>query len=166
MVASPLAGFLMRRSPWVPVLVGLFLLILTILASLVIPETLGLKKLRDDLRTRGGDVDTADPALAGEPEVSSEVSSMQKSMAKAWEDMGEVWKFILGNKRIVFLMMAVMFFTVGRYVQEMLLQYATKRYGWTWDEVRIRSLTHRYPRTFTNADAHPGCYFTHRLRGC
>lgn len=142
----------MRKSPWVPLLLGVSLIVLSTLTSVLYPETLELSKLRSVTRAGGDAVDPTDSDdLADEPDM----SILQKTMAKAREDLAEVWRFILGNKRIMFLMLSVGFFSVGRFVQEMLLQYASKRYGWTWDEVRtpVARLLIRY--TFADADGRP-----------
>lgn len=134
MVAGPLAGVLMRRSPWIPTLTGFLLIILSVFTSLIYPETLELKKLRSDLRAANGEVDDADPVAAtGEPDI----HAAKKMTAKMLDNLLEMWTFVVGNRRIMFLLISIMFFAVARFVQEMLLQYASKRFGWTWDEVRI-----------------------------
>lgn len=133
MVSSPLAGILMHRSPWHPLILGLTLLVLATFMSLVFPETL---KFRNDEGEQDDGVDS--PNLARK----SGGTVMHKILAKAREDIVDMWEFVIGNKHIAVLTVAVVFAVFGRYVQEMLLQFATKRFGWGWDEVRNRPLVH------------------------
>lgn len=63
-------------------------------------------------------------------------SNMCAALDDARAQLVEVWDFLIGNRRIVVLMLPLIFVTLGKYIQEMLLQYSTKRFGWSWSKVR------------------------------
>lgn len=50
-------------------------------------------------------------------------------------------------------MLPLIFVTLGKYIQEMLLQYATKRFGWSWSKVHRPLPPTPYPLpSFAHAD--------------
>lgn len=149
MIGSPLAGVLMRRSPWIALLTGLGLLVLSTIASFAVPETLHFNKPGDNLEAGSDQDDDLDTAtLAPDPKD----SELRKLIAKAREDLAEIWKFVIGNKDIAFLLISIVFVVLGKFVQEMLLQYASKRFGWSWDEVCMPLLCSAGPTEFTDMD--------------
>ena len=98
------------------------------LAIVPMPETLNLINLVDE---QNGDV----PHDTAEGEQAPKQSVWKKTVHLVRDSAVDTWTFILGNRRIVLLMLPIMFFVVGRFVQELLLQYATKRYNWSWSKV-------------------------------
>ena len=119
MIAGPLGGILMIRDPWVPLLVSLGCFFLAGLAICVLPETLHTHD------SKNGNLEEA----AGP----STVKLGQKIRA----GVGDLSEFILGNPSLCFLMFSLTFVILGRYVGEILLQYAPKRYGWSWSDASI-----------------------------
>jgi len=140
-VAGPLAGALMTMSDWLTLVVCFLILALGIPVALAFPETVSLHGPRKQA------VQQRRPAAAGdgndgddedeEDEPPSKLSALQSIMAKAREGFGDVRDFVLGNKSLAFLMASAIFVVFAKSVQEMLLQYATKRYGWTWSQATI-----------------------------
>ncbi|KAK4236022.1 major facilitator superfamily domain-containing protein [Achaetomium macrosporum] len=118
MVAGPIGGAMLVWGPWIPLLVGLAVLIVANLSVLFLPETMHLharKRVAED-----GDRD------------GSSTPKATNLWQKACAGLAEVWNFVLGNKSLAFLMLSLVFCILGRYVGEILLQYATDRYGWSW----------------------------------
>lgn len=105
-------------GPWVPLLVAITVLIIANLAVLAFPETVHLhaRKGREQAQHAEGD---------GSPKA-------RKLWQKACEGLAEVWDFVLSNKSMAFLMLSLTFVVLGRFVGELLLQYATARYHWSW----------------------------------
>ncbi|KAL1865647.1 hypothetical protein VTK73DRAFT_5121 [Phialemonium thermophilum] len=150
-LAGPVAGMLMRKSDWLPLMVGLGLLAVGTLTGLVFPETLELKRLKHALQAAESSAAESedDGALADAETIDAarEVDALDGDDQKGWtwrkllatwkKNLGEVWEFVLGNKRVTFLMVSLVFTIMGRLVNELLLQYATKRYDWSWDKASI-----------------------------
>jgi hypothetical protein len=118
MVAGPIGGAMLTWDPWLPLLVALALLIVGNLSYFVFPETLHVHH-----RKATGEAQDADGEGA---------SGAAKLWRKARNGLAEVWDFVLGNQKLAFLMMSLVFVVLGRFVGEILLQYATDRYHWSW----------------------------------
>ncbi|KAL2175553.1 major facilitator superfamily domain-containing protein [Thermothelomyces heterothallicus CBS 202.75] len=118
MIAGPLGGTMLLWDPWIPLLVSLLVLVLTALSVLVYPETVHLhdgKGSREESHRVGDDI----------PPVT-------KLVHKVREGFVDMRAFVLGNASVVFLLLSFVFVVLGRYVGEILLQYSTDRYGWSW----------------------------------
>ena len=118
MIAGPLGGAMLIWDPWIPLLVALAILIISNLMILAFPETVHVHDRKRPAVEQHGDGD--------------DVPRATKLWRKASEGLAEVWDFVLGNKSVAFLMLSLVFVVLGRYVGELLLQYATDRYGWSW----------------------------------
>jgi hypothetical protein len=117
-VAVLLGGVMLIQSPWFPLLVGLAILVIATLTVLAFPETVhvhGGKRAQEEEQV---DVD-------GNP-------AMRKLWRKAVASLVDVWDFVLSNRSVATLMLSLTFVILGRYVGELLLQYSTARYHWTW----------------------------------
>ncbi|TPX11094.1 uncharacterized protein E0L32_007955 [Thyridium curvatum] len=126
LISGPIGGALLLVHPWLPLLVGMLINLLSFFTLWVLPETAHLIKKVDEQEAE----DAAD-----EEEVDRPVEgTWHHMMMTAKRDLLETSKFILGNRSIVILMIPMVFYAVGKYVQELLLQYATKRYHWTWSK--------------------------------
>ncbi|POS75597.1 ATP synthase F0 [Diaporthe helianthi] len=133
LVANPLGGFLVGKDPWLALIVGNVFMILVMMGSvLIFPETLAVRLWRDK---RSGKVPSPQltPLDGGDGEQLKK-SSMQAALGDARAQLMDVWEFVIGNRRLVVLMLPLIFVTLGKYIQEMLLQYATKRFGWSWSK--------------------------------
>ncbi|KAK3362593.1 major facilitator superfamily domain-containing protein [Lasiosphaeria hispida] len=139
MAAGPLAGLMMIRSDWIPLTLSLGVIALCFPAGLALPETLHLHAPRDrggrregTPAARTGDDSDADDEEEDDDTKRSKLSSTRRLWHKAREGLTEVWAFVVSNKSISFLMLSLIFVVLGKFVQDMLLQYATKRYGWSY----------------------------------
>jgi len=145
-VAAPLAGAIMTVSDWITLIISLVMLIFGLLVSMIMPETVSLHGQRErNPRRRARESEDVDDGNDGDDEAdhdSEESPTAKRSFAqilkhKIDEALGDVKDFVLGNKRLAFLLLPVMFVVLGKFVQEMLLQYATKRYGWSWSRATL-----------------------------
>lgn len=131
MVAGPLGGALMVRDPWIPLVVSLGIILLGGIIVLFIPETL-------QLHDKKGSHKAASPAArGGDADAEEETSVVVKLRRRVRAGSQEVWEFILGNKQVTVLMLSLVFVILGRFVGEVLLQYATRRYDWSWSRASI-----------------------------
>lgn len=164
LVANPLGGFLVSKGAWLTLFIGNAFMVLVIASVYILPETLSVRRWHDKKagkvpspRLASLDVDDNDDELLKK-------SNMRATLDDARAQLVEVWEFLIGNRRIVVLMLPLIFVTLGKYVQEMLLQYATKRFGWSWSKVgrhlqppmEISSLTkHSQHRPPTSSPSSP-----------
>lgn len=123
MIASPLAGVLMLKSPWVALIVSMAIMTLCIPLALAFPETVHLHARQEPDSQR--EDDTGDGQKA---------SAATRYWAKAKGGMADISDFILGNRAVCFLILSSIFVVLGKFVQELLLQYTTKRYNWSWSD--------------------------------
>lgn len=126
MVAGPLGGAMLIWNPWVPLLAALAVLVVTNLGIVAFPETVHVH-------------DGSKAAEAADPDSSSSdadpnASWLTKLWRKAGPGLAEVWDFVLGNTQLAFLMLSLVFVILGRFVGELLLQYARARYDWSWSK--------------------------------
>lgn len=143
-LASPLSAVLMRRSVWVPMLLGMGIAILAVGVTLVLPETLAAKRLMGIPELERG-VAVEDEDEVGEGGNGGKHPSVAKTALKEAQRLGkDVVTFVLANSTIIFLLIPLIFTILGRFVQELTMQYATKRFNWSWSEaaflLSIRSM--------------------------
>lgn len=120
-MSSPLAGLILLHSPWGLLLFSFGVLLLTGVVVLVFPETL---EKTNAMSTHAVD---AEPETANSSRVhTNEQPFVQKAAA--------VWVHVVKNKRLLALLLSLVFVVLGRFVQEMLLQYTTERYDWSWSQ--------------------------------
>ncbi|KAJ3493892.1 hypothetical protein NLG97_g4441 [Lecanicillium saksenae] len=128
--ATPLAAFLLGVDPWMSLWIGIGLLILGTGCTLLLPETLDLRKAADQRRA-SRDVQ---PELV--PQAAAKVSAklaIQRALASARSDFAHIWRYLLTSKFIMLLMACnALVFPLKLVFESDLLQYMTKRYHWSW----------------------------------
>lgn len=131
----------MQKNVWTPIFVGLSLLAPALLISLLLPET-----LRPGTRKATGPVSSSEDnrnhtsTLNGAPRGSS---SSQRPKT-AWIALKHAIRglvtaaafFIKLNRHVTLLLTTLLVTTLGKHAQDVLLQFARKRYDWTWAQVR------------------------------
>lgn len=137
LVSNPLGGFLLNINPWLSLIVGNICMILAFSGFYFLPETLVVRRWHD--------AKTGRPSLSPSLATQDDGSLKRKSRVQFIVDAGQaqlrqVWDFLITNKRIAILILPFVCVSLGRYIQELLLQYATKRYGWSWSKVRTHVL--------------------------
>lgn len=113
----------MARGAWFSVLVGFGCLSAAVLLALTFPETRRLAVPNEI-------VDDSDPDSLATSGPSSRIS------AAVEETLASIQCLFWENKRLGLLLFSLIFTTFGTYVSVILMQYTTKRFGWTWSEVR------------------------------
>lgn len=150
-LASPLSGYLMTYSPWIPYLMSLAISIIGMLLTLAIPETLP---------------PPAEPI--GPPEMPS-TRPTSKTMVEdlkqrivAMRSTKQSWsKSSLSNRVVLVLMMTFFVTRLGKQSVFLLLQYVSKRFGWSFARVSCRPNLYPSFMTFCNTDTRNG-----RLLSC
>lgn len=131
--ATPLAAFLLGVNPWMALWIGIGLLIIGTCCTLLLPETLDLRKAADQRRASGEIQAEFAPHPVGKV---SAKSAIQRALASARSDFSHIWRFLLGSKGIMLLMVCnALAFPLKLVFDSDLLQYMTKRYHWSWSTV-------------------------------
>ncbi|CAK7203641.1 hypothetical protein SEUCBS139899_006379 [Sporothrix eucalyptigena] len=144
LISNPLAGaLLLWGGNWLPLVFGFVAIIVSGLILIALPETLHFD-------TALGKVVPREAAAVGPAD---NTAPAKRGIASAWHSFVHLLRtdaratslFILRNRPLMFLMIPFIFSIVGRFVQSLLLQYATKRYSWSWSQaaflLTIRSTT-------------------------
>lgn len=138
LVASPISGALTDRHPWAAVCLGLGILCLGFCLTLAMPETIQLSRSKTihpdiDLNTESENVHSE--ANDGNIDDSKSLD-WNRIIYYARESLNGAAHFIAGNFHVVLLLFTSVVSIFGRYIQELLLQYITKRVHFSWSQVR------------------------------
>ncbi|KAI9756993.1 MAG: hypothetical protein M1815_002328 [Lichina confinis] len=114
----PVAAWLLSIDPWLPMWIGLVALVASMFSTLLIPETLRLRKLAD----------LEHPVLA-----KGRRGLLQTALSAAAQELSRIWHFIRGPRSIMLLVMADGLMNPIYMAFEMnMLQYVTNRFKWDW----------------------------------
>lgn len=136
LISNPMGGaLLLWGGHWTPLVFGFVGVVLSGLVLLLMPETLNFD-------TKAGVVAERSPVVEDDNTTPETENTPKRTIASAWQqflhlvrtDARATSLFILRNRPLMFLMIPFIFSVVGRFVQNLLLQYATKRYGWSWSQ--------------------------------
>lgn len=134
LVSNPLGGYLLSKGPWVPLLTGNVVMIVALALLHLVPETIDVRRWHD--------------ARAGRRPEENLRLEKDGILAMVREQMQRIRDFLVTNKRAAILIVPFCFMQLGKYIQELLAQYATKRFGWSWSKVSIFAL---FSNTFVSA---------------
>ncbi|KAM4064466.1 major facilitator superfamily protein [Hirsutella rhossiliensis] len=120
---TPVGAVLMVQSPWIPMFISsAFMLVGFGVAVFFVPETLNLQSLQDD--TGGGQGGEALPKM-----------SSHHPMLKCWDRARALGRWMAQNARVVVVLSCFYAFHLGEQSGgPLLLQYASKRLGWSLGE--------------------------------
>ncbi|KAF5130009.1 Efflux pump ustT [Metarhizium anisopliae] len=131
LVASPLVYVLINVDTWLPVYCGLGCLWLATAVAFFIPRMML----------------ASSPAPEHVKTEEAQESRAQAQTARHHRLMGvakaAVW-FARGNILVVVLLLTFLVTSLGRLAQEIILQYITKRYGWSWSEAGLVLSLHAF----------------------
>ncbi|KAF3024910.1 hypothetical protein E8E14_012854 [Neopestalotiopsis sp. 37M] len=121
--SGPLAGLVLLKSVWGLLALASVFYVLATATTFLLPDTLHLSKaaLNEDVD------DSNDTPTANE-------SILQGSIRQLREGGREIRSFLSGHGLVIIFMFCYVFVAVSKVVQVMLLQYATKRYNWSWSK--------------------------------
>ncbi|KAI9163984.1 MFS transporter [Paramyrothecium foliicola] len=144
-IIKPLSAFIMNLDPWIDMLIGLIALVIGTLVTLLIPETLALRREADakrlaDENSNDGQAPTAEEPLLG---VGKDDSVLRMAWNTTRDAAVHMWHFIFASKSIMWLLSCyVVAFPVDQAFTTYLLQYMTKRYDWSWSKATYVSNVH------------------------
>ena len=157
-VSNPLGGaLLLWLGDFLTLLFGVAVALLSTLVIVAMPETLNfdqnLGRVVKPAPAPGPASDDSDSNSASDPVALAAPKTRREHMAAAWNqfvhlvrtDARATTLHILRNKPLVLLMIPFCLVLLGRFVQDLLLQFATKRFNWSWSQaaflLSIRSST-------------------------
>jgi MFS family permease len=127
MIGSPITSAAMEVDPWLSIFLGVGAIALCGVVVLILPETLNLRPSSDlppDLVTESGD---------SHAEVNWMHAFKKSVLALGRAEMWYIWR----KKAVALLLFTFILTTLGKFLQELILQYATNRYHWTWARVSL-----------------------------
>lgn len=139
-IVNPIAAWLLSIDPWLAMWIGYAALVVGVLSSALIPETLKFRQAAD-IKRRGGDVSA--PAAQDDEPQSRKIPAVGDLARRAWfsvkNDVSHVWHFIFTSKSVVLLLLAYgPFYLIKLALNMIILQYMTRRFNWEWSTVRMR----------------------------
>jgi len=135
MIGPTIAAFLMQRSPWIPLLLGLVVIILGVLLIMFVPETL-------HLRVRTGVVEPVnppeiDPINIETPSTNEETSfrsQVKDQVRNAYRNVYESTE-ALHSAPVILLSLAFGLHKVTGLAMDVVLRYISKRFHWKLSDV-------------------------------
>lgn len=140
LIGSPVVFFLMKINTWLPILTGLSMYIPILLCALCLPETLGVDQPERKpawLQSTGSNMGGSQQQYGLETE--QQAHQQFSWMRKSWVGLLQRWSpasLVIRDNSAVFLLLFTFLTTVlGNAAHETLLQFARRRFGWSWSQV-------------------------------
>jgi hypothetical protein len=122
LLASPLVYLLLNINTWLPMYCGLGCLWLAAILAMFLPRIFA----ESQYQTHS---DTSLPTKIESQGQTAREQLMAIGTTAMW--------FARGNILVTVLLLTYLVTTLGRLAQDILLQYITKRYGWSWAQASI-----------------------------
>jgi hypothetical protein len=117
----------MAGGNWFAVFIGFGCVVASVLATFVTPETSGMRPPDGTDEGQPPDDDVLSPAPAG---LWAHAVNTLKQQAISFRSL--FWD----NKHVGLLLSTFLFTSIGKSIPLILMQYITKRFHWSWAEVR------------------------------
>ncbi|KAI7759565.1 hypothetical protein LZL87_013510 [Fusarium oxysporum] len=126
---NPIAAFLLRIDAWYAIWLGFGILVAGLFASLLVPETLTLRRLVDKTPSHSTSATDSVASVSKPPQR----SWFQYAGSSIKNDLGHIVRFIFASKGVMILSFAyAIIIPVNMNLAFNLLQYMTKRFNWSW----------------------------------
>lgn len=128
LLSGPALYFLMEVNIWLPIWLGIGCISLSTIITRFVPETLPVTGAMPE--SSGEEASCVTGATDNKPSRLLHVARLEVSklgQAVAW--------FAKRHYHVVALLFTLLLTTFGRFAQELLSQYVTKRYNWSWSQV-------------------------------
>lgn len=134
LIGSPLTSHLMKSDMWLPILIGLSLYIPIIIGALCLPETLGVSQVESKPNwMQSTDASVSDSGVREQQTRRfSWVPKSGDALTRKWSSASSV---IHENTTVSLLLLTFLCTVLGNEAHEMLLQFARRRFGWSWSQV-------------------------------
>lgn len=131
LIGSPLTSHLMKSDTWLPIFIGLSLYIPILIGALCLPETLGVSQV--ELKPTW--MQSTDASVRDSEQHTRRFSWMRnsgKGLTRRWSSASSI---IQENTTVSLLLLTFLCTVLGNEAHEMLLQFARRRFGWSWSQV-------------------------------
>lgn len=152
LIGSPLTSYLMSIDTWLPIFVGLSLYIPILIGASCLPETLGVSQTEQKpawVRPTGPNMSGSERHDLEREQQTRRHSWIRKfgaGLARRWFNASSI---IRDNAQVSLLLLTFLITVLGNEAQDMLLQFARRRFGWSWSQVspfgRSSLLPHSIP---------------------
>jgi MFS family permease len=130
MIGSPITSAVMNYNPWLSIFLGIAIVVICGLIVLTLPETLNIR-ISEDIPSD----------LATESEFSQTKATWLQRVKENVTKLGQAELWHIWRKNSVALLLFTFVVTnLGKILQELILQYSTNRYQWTWARVSLISI--------------------------
>ncbi|KAK7931277.1 adenylate cyclase [Apiospora marii] len=120
LIASPLVYLVMERSLWLPIYLGMGCLVVATIIPVFLAETLSRQPRRQP------------------PESQQPLVSWLETVRQETKKLDEAMRWLTwGNWKVSVLLCTFLLTMLGRFAQEILLQYVTRRYHWSWSKASL-----------------------------
>lgn len=124
---------------WATIFVGSLLVTFSVPLAAFLPETRSAAVVKH-AKAAGGTADSEIEFVKPGP-----WSNLQAVVSPVWRQLSLINRTLfVGNPVVGLLLFSTLFFTLGKSVSMMMLQYVTKRFGWSWAKVSPQRFTSCY----------------------
>lgn len=133
LLSKPVIYFTMERGVWFSMYIGYFFTAISLISLCIFPDIL--------TRLIHFEIASELDELPEEPVVKAGAwDSIRQNVHSGINDIAESFHFLFWQNKILGLVLvSIMFGTLGRAASILLLQYISKRFGWSWSQVRLLS---------------------------
>lgn len=139
LIGSPLIPVLMKIDTWLPIFIGLSLYMPILICALCLPETLGVEQPPELKPTwahppgvRMSRSEQAPSEIEHQTGIFSWLRKSSAGCSKGWYTTSLV---IQENASVSLLLLTFLLTVLGNEAHDTLLQFARRRFGWSWSEV-------------------------------
>ncbi|KAK1506480.1 [Colletotrichum costaricense] len=130
LVVAPLSAYLLSKNPWLPLSVGMVLLIIGTCLPPFIPETLELR--------RAADQEVEQTLSRSEEDARDKRTLKQQIIFAVKNDMGHVYTFLIKSKSVISLVLGFNLTVIVKYVKiDIMSQYVHNLLGWSWAKATL-----------------------------
>ncbi|WQF82994.1 Putative major facilitator superfamily, MFS transporter superfamily [Colletotrichum destructivum] len=127
---APLSAYLLSKNPWLPLTIGMVLLILGTCLPPFIPETLELRRAADE--------EVEQTLHRSEDDAKGKRTLKEQIVFAVKNDMGHVYNFLIRSRRVIGLVAGFNLTIVVKYVKtDIMAQYVHNLFGWSWAKATL-----------------------------
>ncbi|KAL2876116.1 Sir2 histone deacetylase Hst2 [Colletotrichum sp. CLE4] len=130
LVVAPLSAYLLSKNPWLPLSVGMVLLIIGTCLPPFIPETLDLR--------RAADQEVEQTLSRSEEDARDKRTLKQQIVFAVKNDTSHVYTFLIKSKSVISLVLGFNLTVIVKYVKiDIMSQYVHNLLGWSWAKATL-----------------------------
>jgi hypothetical protein len=132
-ISTAVSSWLMTHNPWIPVLLGWGIIIVSVLLVLTLPETMHASTLHQpatshELANLPANTDDGHYPSSLPPPI--EKGTMTGALQSRVKSMFSTYAFVIARRPLVLLLSAFLVYRLSRGTAWFLVQYVSVRYGW------------------------------------